>query len=73
MKQEDYLVEGIIDCYFEEADGIVLLDYKTDWQINPAAHQDQLAMYRRAIEAMEGKPVKESYIYWISHDTFTEA
>lgn len=71
MKQEDYLVEGIIDCYFEEADGIVLLDYKTDWQINPAAHQDQLAMYRRAIEAMEGKPVKESYIYWISHDSFT--
>ena len=24
------LVQGIIDAYFEEADGLVVLDYKTD-------------------------------------------
>ena len=72
MKQEDYLVEGIIDCYFEENGEIVLLDYKTDWQMNPANHTAQLQMYKRAIEAMEGKTVKESYIYWIAHDEFTE-
>ena len=28
--EEDVLIQGIIDVFWEEADGIVLLDYKTD-------------------------------------------
>ena len=39
--------------------------------MNPSNHTAQLEMYKRAIEAMEGKTVKESYIYWIAHDEFT--
>ncbi len=31
MEGETVIVQGIIDCYFEEGDGFVLLDYKTNW------------------------------------------
>lgn len=30
-ENENIMIQGIIDCYFEEEDGIVLLDYKSDY------------------------------------------
>lgn len=72
MKQEGYLLEGVIDCYFEEGDQLILLDYKTDAKMDAGRHRDQLALYKEALEAMEDKAVKEAYIYWISHDRFTQ-
>ncbi len=30
-KDEKLMIQGIIDCYFEEEEGLVLLDYKTDY------------------------------------------
>jgi len=38
IKGEELLVQGVIDCYFEEDDGWVLVDYKTDyvWGMNGA-------------------------------------
>ena len=71
MKREDYLVEGVVDCYFEEDGQIVLLDYKTDSIMDKSRHKDQLALYREAVESIEEKNVKETYIYWISHDRFS--
>lgn len=64
----DYeLVQGIIDLYFEEEDGIVLVDYKTD---NVASADElaeryriQLQYYAQAIRQITGKPVKEILIY----------
>ena len=64
----DYeLIQGIIDLYFEEDDGVVLLDYKTD-RIDTGdelteKYRIQLMYYARAIEQITGKTVKESYIY----------
>ena len=64
----DYeLVQGIIDLYFEEADGIVLVDYKTD-RIETAEelverYRIQLQYYARALRQITGKTVKEIYIY----------
>ena len=29
-EEETVLVQGVIDCIFEDEDGLVLLDYKTD-------------------------------------------
>lgn len=72
MKQGDALVEGVIDCYFAEGDELVILDYKTDSRIDLEKHRLQLEYYRQAVEAMEGKRVKEGYIYWISHDRFSQ-
>jgi len=66
---EIVLVQGVIDAFFEEEDGIVLMDYKTD-RIHEDAkaeltkkYQSQLGYYRTALEKLTGKPVKEVWFY----------
>ena len=61
------LVQGIIDVYFEEEDGLVVLDYKTD-KVKSAQelkekYHAQLDYYARALEQVTGKHVKEKIIY----------
>lgn len=61
------LVQGIIDLYFEEDGGLVLLDYKTD-AVREASqlldrYQTQMDLYARALAAATGKPVREKLIY----------
>ena len=64
---EDLLVQGIIDVYFEEDDGIVLLDYKTDYVKSGEEliekYRSQLDIYAEALEQLTGKMVKEKIIY----------
>ena len=62
------ILQGIIDCFFEEADGFVLLDYKTDRVKNSALeikhrYAKQLELYKKAIEELTKKTVKECYLY----------
>ena len=67
------LIQGVIDVYFEEDGELVLLDYKTD--AVSAGHGEeelikryyaQLEYYRRILEQLTGKHVKETYIYSFS-------
>ncbi|MEW9121253.1 MAG: helicase-exonuclease AddAB subunit AddA [Thermotaleaceae bacterium] len=66
---EGLLIQGIIDCYFEEDDGYVLVDYKTDYVgINNQTdiienYRVQIELYKEALEKITGKGVKESYLY----------
>lgn len=64
---EILLVQGIIDVYFEEEDGLVVLDYKTDKAFCAQELIDkyrvQLAYYAQALERLTGKNVKEKIIY----------
>ncbi|MCX7714671.1 MAG: helicase-exonuclease AddAB subunit AddA [Clostridia bacterium] len=66
-KDEIVILQGIIDCYFEEEDGIVLVDYKTDYYQNKDEIANkyclQLSYYERAIKDITRKMVKEKYIY----------
>ena len=61
------LVQGIIDAYFEEPDGLIVLDYKTDkadrGEELAEKYQEQLRYYAKALEQMTGKKVKEKIIY----------
>ena len=61
------LVQGIIDVYFEEPDGLVVLDYKTDkvWKKEELSekYHAQLDYYAKALEQLTGKKVKEKIIY----------
>lgn len=64
------LIQGIIDTYFEEEDGLILVDYKTDWipdgedeKFLIRRYHTQLDQYVRALEQMTGKKVKEKLIY----------
>lgn len=74
MEGETVIVQGIIDCYFEEGDGFVLLDYKTNWidenkDFDQEAkrlrrtYRGQIEIYRQALEASKGRPVKEACLY----------
>jgi len=72
---ESLIVQGVIDLYFEEADGLVLVDYKTNY-IAPAGgdeahsresviarYRPQIILYRQALESILAVPVKETYLY----------
>lgn len=66
-REETILVQGIIDVYFEEEDGLVLLDYKTD-KVRKASdlaekYHAQLDYYAKALHRLLEKPVKEKWIY----------
>lgn len=69
MGDEPVILQGVIDCFFEEPDGLVLIDYKTD-SVPPGSddiirerYGSQIKYYSRALETITGKRVKERYIY----------
>ena len=66
-KEEGVLIQGIIDVYFKENDGIVVLDYKTDRVKNSEElvkrYKTQLDYYADALEKLTGMNVKEKIIY----------
>lgn len=61
------IVQGAIDLCFEEEDGIVVLDFKTDRVNNLSeltdCYAEQLNFYSVAAEKIFSKPVKERIIY----------
>ena len=68
------MVQGIIDCFFEEEGKLVLVDYKTT-NVRTAEefhrrkgeiasrYSLQIELYRRALEESTGKEVKEACLY----------
>jgi ATP-dependent helicase/nuclease subunit A len=66
---ETIILQGTIDCLFEEDGAFVLLDYKTDAvkageeEILKERYKIQLDLYARAVETIFGRPVKEKLIY----------
>jgi ATP-dependent helicase/nuclease subunit A len=65
--EELILIQGIIDAFFEEEGELVLVDYKSDLVSEEEQlvhrYQVQLLYYKRALEQMLGKKVKEMIIY----------
>ena len=65
--EQEILVQGIMDAYFEENDEIVLIDYKTDHVKTKEElvqrYKKQLEIYAESLEQMTGKKVKERIIY----------
>ena len=65
------MVQGVIDAWIEEADGLILIDYKTDRvprgtagrEILVNRYRTQLACYKKALEQVTGKKVKESVLF----------
>jgi len=74
QKTEPVIVQGIVDCYFEEADGLVIVDYKTDstkeQTPNDIAkkYEAQIQLYAEALSKGTGKEVKEAVLYLFSSD-----
>lgn len=64
---ETILIQGIIDVFFEEDGEVVLLDYKTDRVYSEKQllerYRIQLGYYKKALEQLLQKKVKETIIY----------
>ncbi len=66
-ENEQALIQGIIDVFFEEEGKIVVADYKTDAVKEPEElikrYQVQLDYYGEALMRLTGREVKEKIIY----------
>ena len=71
LSEEKLLVQGVIDCFFEEEDGsITVADYKTDRVYGEGAvtefkarHAMQLSYYKKAVERIALLPVGKCELY----------
>lgn len=75
---ENIIIQGTIDCYFEDNGNYVLLDYKSDYLFDAddeseienliESYRSQLELYKVALETIRGIKVKEIYLYLFSLD-----
>ena len=74
---ETILVQGIIDCLFEDEKGLVLVDYKTDGitdrfkggfeeakPILEKRYKVQIDLYTKAVEQIYKRPVVERFLFF---------
>lgn len=75
-KDEKIIIQGIIDCYFEENGELVLIDYKTDYVDDiddiKDKYKNQIYYYARALEKLTGKKVKNKYLYLFFNNSLVE-
>ncbi|MBR5093722.1 MAG: helicase-exonuclease AddAB subunit AddA [Oscillospiraceae bacterium] len=70
---EQVLLQGVVDCFLEDEDGITVIDYKTDRVRSRAEAEErarvyapQLRAYAGALERICEKPVKERLLYFLN-------
>lgn len=75
LEGETILVQGVMDCFYENKDGsLTLVDYKTDFIPKDMSREDaermlvgrhrlQLTYYRSALEKISGRKVERVVIY----------
>ena len=81
--EREILVQGVIDCCFEEDGKAILLDYKSNYLRTGAEHAAelerlkreyslQIELYREAILKGTGMEVSEAYLYLFATGEFLE-
>ena len=69
---DEVLLQGVVDCFFEEDGELVVVDFKTDRvtraQLEERAehYRPQLEAYSMALSRVAGKRVKEKLLYFFS-------
>ena len=71
VEGEEILLQGVLDCYFEDPEGLVVIDFKTDY-VPPGGlmekaqeYRGQLEAYAYALTRITGLPVKETILYFL--------
>lgn len=71
--EDKILLQGIVDLFSEEEDGITIYDYKTDnvasaadEAARAAEHKHQMDVYANALERIFGKPVKAKNLVFLA-------
>ena len=68
---EQVMLQGVVDCFIPENDGITILDFKTDYVRNnleerAAFYKPQLDAYADALSRIYGLPIKNKILYFFS-------
>ncbi len=76
LSDEKVLVQGVIDMYFEDEDGVTVLDFKTD-AARPEGrtlrkYEEQLGIYKRALNEMTGTEPRRLVLYLVSRGEWIE-
>ena len=68
LEDEKVLLQGVVDCALIEADGITIVDFKTDRVTKDslpsltAHYRPQVETYAQALERIFEMPVKRKYL-----------
>ncbi|MBR5115185.1 MAG: UvrD-helicase domain-containing protein [Oscillospiraceae bacterium] len=68
--EDELLLQGVVDCLFDEGDGLVIVDFKSDnvtKMTQPAAarrYAPQLGAYAKAMERIFERPVVQKLLYF---------
>ena len=70
---EQVLLQGVIDCFYEDHDGLVVVDFKTDRVFTEELLRErgenyrmQLETYSKSLEIIFEKPVSRKILYFLS-------
>ena len=64
---EEILLQGVVDCCIEEGGVLTVIDFKTDRDIEPERHADQVEAYAMAMERVTGMPVAGAALWYLRH------
>ena len=63
---EEILFQGVVDCWFEDQNGVTIVDFKTDRIPKPEQYRPQVEAYSRALEELLGRPVTRKTLYFFA-------
>lgn len=74
---EQVMLQGVVDCFWQEPEGLVILDFKTDFisgdlAEKTARYQPQLRAYAMALARIYEQPVKQTLLYFFSAEQAVE-
>ena len=75
---EELLLQGVVDAWFDDGEGITVVDFKSD-RVRPGGEQErgeayrpQLQAYSKALSAMLNRPVKRRVLWFFATGTALE-
>ena len=75
---EQVLLQGVVDCFVVEEDGLTVLDFKTDYVTQDTLsalvekYKPQVMAYADALQRIYQKPVKRACLYLFSADQIVD-
>ena len=78
LEGEQVLLQGVVDCALLEADGITVVDFKTDHVTEETVdaaterYRIQVQTYGEALSRIYERPIKTKYLYFFRLDRFVE-
>ena len=70
-QEDNVLLQGVVDCFFETEDGVAILDFKTDAVDEEGAalraeeYRGQLDAYAAALESILRRPVSREILFFV--------